>query len=399
MKVLCTAQMSAGSTVMGQTMRVVAIAKALQRRGHEVNFLAGDKLIPIIKNFDINVIEVADMPQHDYPFNIQATTLQQQEAVLSKWQQGMAKLKEIELAAVTREQPDVLICGTISGPKVGQQLAIPSMLVILQPHGPKTLAMFTQRLKDRKMQERFSSSLAAANLIILEGMPEISGGVSFGAVGEIAKILQDKLYFTGPLLTDDPDKMLPRETLKEKHISTSDKPMVYVTIGGGSSLIGEQFLQLVLESIKLLPWLTAVIATGIGISPDKIAASYVPNNVIIQGFVPGTEMIKASDVTVFHGGSSTLMTCLACGTPAVIIPSIGEQEDNGAVLAQNGAGIVLDKKTLTPQILAEAIQTIVNNLEYRKQAAKLKSIGEKYGGAEMAASLAEKIAIQETVLQ
>lgn len=64
---------------------------------------------------------------------------------------------------------------------------------------------------------------------------------------------------------------------------------------------------------------------------------------LIRGFVPGTELIKASDITVFHGGSSTLMTCIACGKPAVVVPSMAEQEDNGAVLAQNGAGIVLDK--------------------------------------------------------
>jgi UDP:flavonoid glycosyltransferase YjiC (YdhE family) len=373
-------------------MRVVAIAKVLQRRGHEVKFLASDRLIPIIKDFGIDVIEIADMPQHNFPFSSQATdSPQQQEERMFKMQQVMARIKEIETEAATREQPDLLLCGTISGPKVGQQLGIPSLLVFLQPHGPKTLNMFTQRLQDSKIKDELSSSLAAADLIILEGMPEINGGVSLGGLGENCSISPDKIHFTGPLLTEYPDEMLSREILKERHSGAGDKPMVYVTIGGGSSLIGEQFLQLVLESLKLLPGLRGVIATGIAIAPDKIETFNPPDNVAIRGFVPGTELIKASDVTVFHGGSSTLMTCLACGTPAVVIPSMGEQEDNGAVLAQSGAGIVLDKEILTPQMLAEAIQSIVNNPSYREQAAKLKLLGEKYGGARVAASLAEKL--------
>lgn len=384
---------------MGQTMRVLAIAKALKRRGHEVKFLASDKLIPIIKDFGIDVIEITDMPQYDYPFSNQLITPEQQEEMLVKSQEVMVKLMEIETEVIRREKPSLLVCGTISGPKVGQRLGIPSILTFLQPHGPKTLEMFTQRLKDSKIKDRLSSSLAAADLILIEGMPEISGGVTLESLGENDENFQDKVHFTGPLLTEYPDEMPSRETLKEKHIGANDKILVYVTIGGGSSLIGEQFLQLVLESLRLLPQLTGVIATGIAISPEKIKSFSRPENVIIRGFVPGTELIKASDVTVFHGGSSTLMTCLACGTPAVVIPSMGEQEDNGAVLAQSGAGIVLDKKILTPLMLVEAIQTIITDPNYREQATKLKSLGEKYGGAEVAATQAEKLVARKAVIE
>lgn len=380
-------------------MRVVAIAKALQRREHEVKFLASDKLIPIIKDFGIEVIEITDMPQFDYPLANQAATSEEQEEMLKKSQQVMAKIMEIESEVIMREKPNLLLCGTLSGPNVSKRLGIPSIMTILQPHGPKTLDMFNQRLKDSKIREKISSSLAAANLIMIEGMPEISGGVTFNSLGTNAAAFQDKIHFTGPLLIEYPDAMPSRENLKEKHIGASDKTLVYVTIGGGSSLIGEQFLQLVLESLRLLPQMIGVVATGIAISPDKIESFNPPSNAIIRGFVPGTELIKASDVTVFHGGSSTLMTCLACGTPAVVIPSMAEQEDNGAVLVQNGAGIVLDKKALTPQMLAEAVQTIVNDSSYHQRAIKLKALGEKYGGAERAASLAEKLVVKEAAIQ
>jgi len=384
---------------MGQTMRVVAIAKALERRGHEVKFLAGDKLIPIIRNFGIDVIEITDLPEFNFYSGDQPDDSQQQEKLLAQIPQVMARMAQIESEIADKVRPDLLLCGSISGAKVGRRLGIPTLLVFLQPHGQKTLEMFTQRLKDHKIRAELSSSVAAADLIVVEGMPEISGGVNFEILGANAADLQGKVHFTGPLLTEYPDELPDRDILKEKFIGAKDKKMVYITIGGGSPLIGERFLQQVLESLRILPEVTGVVATGIAVSPEKIKSLRPPSNAIIQGFVPGTEMIKASDVTVFHGGSSTLMTCLACGTPAVVIPSMGEQEDNGSVLVQSGAGIVLDKQTLTPQMLAQAIQTILNNPDYRKQATKLKVMGEKYGGAEVAASLAEKLAVREAVLR
>jgi UDP:flavonoid glycosyltransferase YjiC (YdhE family) len=383
---------------MGQPMRVIAIAKALQRRHHEVKFLAGGKLIPVIRNFGIDVIEINDMPQFDFPSN-PMPNLDQQDELSIKIRQVMTRIMEIEKKIATQEKPSMLLCGTLSGPTVGQQLGIPTLLTFLQPHGLKTLAMFTQRLKNSKMKDPLSSMLAAANLIIVEGMPEISGGVTLGELGSAVAEVQDKIHFTGPLLIEDPDALPSRENLKEKYSGARDKQLVYVTIGGGSSLIGEQFLRIVLECLRMLPQLTGVVATGIAMPPDQIKSLNPPDNANIRGFVPGTELIKASDVTVFHGGSSTLMTCLACGTPAVVVPSMGEQEDNGAVLAQRGAGIVLDKPGLTPQLLVNAIKTIVSDSKYGEQAAKLKVLGEKYGGAERAASLVEQLVARGAVFQ
>ena len=79
MKVLCTAQMGMG-TIMGQTMRVVAIAKALQRQGHDIRFIAAGKLIPIIKNCGIDVIEVSNMPAMEtYSGNQKSLTMPSEE--------------------------------------------------------------------------------------------------------------------------------------------------------------------------------------------------------------------------------------------------------------------------------------------------------------------------------
>jgi UDP:flavonoid glycosyltransferase YjiC (YdhE family) len=270
-------------------------------------------------------------------------------------------------------------------------------MTFLQPHGEKTINMFKSlmqhhdELSMKKILEEILGAFGAANLIVLEGMPEISGGVTFETFGDALLSIEEKVRFTGPLLIEYPDQLPERDELKRVHIDAAHKKMAYITIGGGSALLGEQFIKTVLDSLRMIPEVTGVISTGIDISPETMKSFDPPGNAIIRGFVPGTEMIKASDVTVFHGGSSTLMTCIACGTPAVVIPSMGEQEDNGAVLSQIGAGIVLDKKTLTPSILVESMQKILHDNSYRNNAQQLKTIGEKYGGANVVADWAETL--------
>jgi UDP:flavonoid glycosyltransferase YjiC (YdhE family) len=384
MKVLCTAQIGTGN-VMGQTMRVVAIAKVLQRRGHDIKFIAAGKLITVIKNFGIEVLEAVNMP------NISSVE------IMPKMHDIMEKIRQIEVETALIEKPHLIVSGTITGASAARQLDIPSIMTFLQPHGEKTINMFKSLMQHhdelamKKILEGMSSAFGAANLIVLEGMPEISGGVTFGTFGDVLLSIKEKVRFSGPLLIEYPDQLPERDELKKVHIGGVHKKMAYITIGGGSSLIGEEFIKTVLDSLRMIPEVTGVIATGIDISPETIKSFDPPSNAIIRGFVPGTEMIKASDVTVFHGGSSTLMTCIACGTPAVVIPSMGEQEDNGAVLSQFGAGIVLDKKTLTPSILVESMQKVLYDNSYRKNAQQLKTIGEKYGGASAAADWAEAL--------
>ena len=390
--------MGAG-TVMGQTMRVVAIAKELQRRGHEIKFLAGDKMISVIKGYGFDVIELVNMPQMEFLLSKKSEEKSnQQEEKLQGMQEIMEKIRAMELEIGKKEHPDIILCGTLTGVQVAKQLGMPSVFACLQPHGKKTLEMFSNGSQDNnRLKSFFHEVLEAASLILIEGIPELGHEADLANNMEWTSILKEKIRFTGPLLIDDPEKMPKQEALKLRYIGDSHTNMVYVTIGGGSRLIGEQFLRVVIEAFRLLPMVKGVISAGLNIPSEEFSAFNPPEYVSIYEFVPGTEMIKASDVTVFHGGSSTLMTCLACGKPAVVIPSMGEQEDNAAVLADHGAGIVLEKETLTAIILAGAIEQILQDGSYQRKAEDLRALCRVYGGATAAASMVEKVVRSEVL--
>lgn len=392
MKVLCSSQMGTG-TVLGQTMRVVAVAKELQRRGHEIKFLAGEKLIPVINSYGIELIELPPMPKMGFPAGLLSNGGAEQRAeVMVKIKEIFRQMAEAEKNAAGVEKPDMMLCGNLTGPLTARAAGIPSALIFLQPHGKKTINLFTQRLsKQETSRQNILAVLKAAGLLLMEGMPELGGEEFTPAFEEWGATLKNKLHFTGPLPVEKPESLPGQEELKERHAGRRDKTLVYVTIGGGSPLIGEDFLSLVLNMFREQPEINGVISTGLTLDPNRLANYNPPGNVSIRNFVPGTELIKASDAVIFHGGSSTLMTCIACGRPAVVIPSMAEQEDNGAVLAQYGAGIVLDKNSLTPFVLSEAVKKILTGRSYRTGAQVLQALGQKYGGAAGAALKVEEL--------
>jgi UDP:flavonoid glycosyltransferase YjiC (YdhE family) len=387
MKVLCSTQMGYDATVLGQTMRSIAVARALRRRGHEVVFLAGAKLAPIVAQHGLRVREAPPSHPALAPSFLSALGSAEERAqALSALESSIPGLIAIDAEAIAAERPDVVLAANLTGAVAARAAGIPSALVFLQPHGARTVQAFTDHIERSRALERVLEEAAdAAGLVLVEGMPELGAGttIPFPWAARSA----GKVRYTGPLLADPVEELPPRAELRARHAGVRDEPLVYATIGGGSTLIGEAFLQLVVEMFRRAPELRGFIATGLDVLPERLTE--LPDNVILRGFVPGTELVAASDVTVFHGGSSTLMTTIACGTPSVVVPSMAEQEDNAASLAANGAGIVLEKDALTPEGLLSAVQTILRDDRFRAGTARLQALGRRAGGATRAAELVE----------
>lgn len=304
----------------------------------------------------------------------------------------LEEVGKAEEAAIEKNKPDVMLCGNISGPLSARKKGIPAVMTILQPHGEKTLQYFSKNMaKNAETNNFIVQVLSGIDLLLIEGTPELGPDIDSLLKENSFMNFKNKVRFTGPLLPENPDAFPSQEELKIRYLGNKDQPLVYATIGGGSQLIGKEFLRQVLDMFRSLPEVKGIISTGLAIAPEKIAEYNPPDNVSIHSFVPGTEVIKASDLVVFHGGSSTLMTCLACGKPGIAVPSMDEQEDNGNLLAQKGAGIVLEKSSLTAGILREAVKKILDDSTFLTNAQKLQALCQKYGGAPKAACLVEDL--------
>ncbi|KAK7797482.1 hypothetical protein U0070_021441, partial [Myodes glareolus] len=77
---------------------------------------------------------------------------------------------------------------------------------------------------------------------------------------------------------------------------------------------------------------------------------------------------------VTHGGANGIYEAIHFGIPMIGIPLFGEQHDNIAYIVAKGAAISLDFRTMTRADLLSALQAVIDNPFYKKNAMWLSTI-------------------------
>lgn len=133
-----------------------------------------------------------------------------------------------------------------------------------------------------------------------------------------------------------------------------------------------------------------VLTTGYQDLPDEFGA--LPKNFHHAAYLPGPLMAERCDLIVFHGGHSSVMTCLKAGTPAVIIPTITERESNARRVAALGTGEVVmpvpgadGEKNVNVAEFRAAVKRVLEQPSYRDAAQRIAASMRLYGGVTAAA--------------
>jgi UDP:flavonoid glycosyltransferase YjiC (YdhE family) len=215
----------------------------------------------------------------------------------------------------------------------------------------------------------------------------------------------ERTYYIGPLARSIqlgervPDWL---ETLPR------DRPVVYVTVGGGSDSV---------RGLNLLPFWEAAFAGTDWEVVVSTGGRPVPRrwrrveNMRVFPWVPGAAMVGRADGVLFHGGYGTMMEVVRAGVPSVVLPFHTEQESNGRRLQRSGVARVLAPEDddlelmegrwgggqfvalvcrrlpFRPHQVREAVSAILQDDRYRASAVRLRWSQATYGGAALAAEL------------
>ena len=140
-----------------------------------------------------------------------------------------------------------------------------------------------------------------------------------------------------------------------------------------------------------------VLTTGYQEVPAEVGP--LPSNFHHAAYLPGPAMAARCDLMVHHGGHSSVMTGLAAGTPAVIIPTITERESNARRLAALGAGEIVmpiddinGEKQIDLAEFSSIVHRVLNEPSYRNAAHRVAESMRHFGGAQDAADRIEKLA-------
>ena len=181
--------------------------------------------------------------------------------------------------------------------------------------------------------------------------------------------------------TWDPPAELPRS------IPEDDRPLVLVACSSEFQDDGP-IAQAALDG---LPDRYRLVITTAGVDP---AGLEVRGDAVVERILPHRPLLERASVVVCHGGMGITQKALAHGVPVCVVPWARDQLDVAVHAEQAGAGVVLPRKKLSGERLAEAV------MRARGCAPGAQRVREGYeatGGAVAAADALERLAREGSV--
>lgn len=106
----------------------------------------------------------------------------------------------------------------------------------------------------------------------------------------------------------------------------------------------------------------------------------IPNNFIVENYVPQTDVLQYTKLFVTHGGMNSTHEGLYYRVPLIVIPQSADQPVIAGQVANIGAGIKLQMQSLTAHQLREAADDVLNSSSIKRAVANIKESFQKSGG-------------------
>ena len=193
--------------------------------------------------------------------------------------------------------------------------------------------------------------------------------------------LSENFHYCGPWLDDSgPGVPFPFERL-------DGRPLIYGSLGTLQEK-DSRYFSLIAEACS---GLDAQLILSLGSSSRQNSPSPdLPGNPIVVSYAPQLELLSRAAGTITHAGMNTTQQSLYFGVPLVAIPLTHDQPAIAARLARTGAGLVMSKDRLTPEVLETAIRSILlPGNSYQSNAERMRQACRMAGGVERAADIAE----------
>lgn len=131
------------------------------------------------------------------------------------------------------------------------------------------------------------------------------------------------------------------------------------------------------------------------VSKGPLADTYeLPDNMWGAPQVPQTQVLRAVDLVITHGGNNTTTECFHFGKPMVVLPLFWDQHDNAQRVAETGFGRRLSTYDHSERELIAAVDELLADEPLRDRMARLGHAIRARHGVAHAATLIEDVARQ-----
>ena len=140
-------------------------------------------------------------------------------------------------------------------------------------------------------------------------------------------------------------------------------PLVYLTFGTVFSEYG--LFAAALAGIRELD--VGVVVT-VGHDGDPAALGPQPANVVIERYIPQTQVLPLCDVVASHAGSGTALAALSLGIPQLCLPQRADQFINAEAIAAAGAGLTIAPDGVDAVSVGQATRRLLEDPGYQRAA-------------------------------
>jgi UDP:flavonoid glycosyltransferase YjiC (YdhE family) len=148
-----------------------------------------------------------------------------------------------------------------------------------------------------------------------------------------------------------------------------DRPLVYVTFGTMVSARPgrDNIFRVALNAVAELD-AEVLMTTGRGFDISSLGA--IPDNAVVQNFVPQAAVFPHAAAMLCHGGSGTLLGGFAAGIPLVVAPQAADQPYNADLTAAGGFGLHVDASSADE--MRTALGQVLTRDDFAKAAQRLR---------------------------
>lgn len=198
------------------------------------------------------------------------------------------------------------------------------------------------------------------------------------------KELPQCFYFTGPYLNPDTRKHVyfPFERL-------TGQPLIYASLG----TIQNRLMWVFRVIAEACAGLNAQLIISLGGSGNFELLQRLPGNPLVVDYAPQLQLLQRATLTITHAGLNTVLESLSNGVPMVAIPITNDQPGVAARIAMTGTGEVVPLSRLSARRLRAAIQQVLVEDSYRKNAFRLQEAIRQSGGVSRAADIVEQVVL------
>ena len=164
------------------------------------------------------------------------------------------------------------------------------------------------------------------------------------------------------------------------------RPLIYASLGtlqNGSERIYKTIA-------KACEGLNAQLLISLGGGLDPASLGKLSGSPLLVSYAPQLDILKRATLVITHAGLNTVLESLSEGVPMVAIPLAHDQPGVAARLKARGAGRVVSRRRLTSARLRDAIALVLHDGRYRAAAQAMQKALQQMNGPELAADLIEQ---------